>query len=134
MLSKTEGFVELFSIESSANVSLDISPVEGISEKSGFMLVFNRNSGGEEESDVFGNEVWEVVFWNCGWDSSEEEFVILEDKEPLKGMVESWTDEGISNVGKSNFVEVNVTFDWAMFWEAHATIGDSDRDGHVDGC
>lgn len=57
-------FLELFSIESSANVSLDINPVEDNSEKSGFMLVFNRNSGGEEESDVFGNGVWEVGFWN----------------------------------------------------------------------
>ncbi len=83
----------------------------------------SRNSGGEEESDVFGNGVWEVVFWICGWE---------EGKESLKGMVESWTDEAISNVGKSNFVEVSVMFDWAMFWGAHATIGDSDRD--VDGC
>ncbi len=56
------------------------------------MLVCNRNSGGEEESDVFGNGVWEVVFWICGWE---------EGKDPLKGMVESWTDEAISNVGKS---------------------------------
>lgn len=63
-------------------------------------------------------------------DTSEEEFGIWEDKEPLKGMVECWTDEGISNVGKSNSVEANKMFEWG----AHATVGDSDREGHVDGC
>lgn len=50
----------------------------------------------------------------------------MKDKEPSKGMVESWTDEGISNVGESNFVEVNVMFNWAMFLGSHATVGDSD--------
>lgn len=114
MLSKSEGFVEWFSVESSADVPLVI----GLSETSGFMLVFNRNSGGEEASDVFGNG---VILWEAGIDTS----IILEDKESLKGIVESWTDEGISNIGKSNFVEVNVMFAWSMFLGAHATVGDS---------
>lgn len=50
----------------------------------------------------------------------------MEDKEPLKGVVESWTDEVISNVGKSSFIEVNVMFNGEMFLGSHATVGDSD--------
>jgi len=129
VLSKIEGFVKRFSFESSADVPSSIRPVEGTSDKT---LVFNRNSGDEEQSDVFGNRVLlvEVILWNGEWDSStdtsEEVFDILEDKEPLEGMVESWTGEVISNGGKSNFIEVNVMFNGAMFLGSHATVGDSD--------
>lgn len=66
VLSKIEGFVKQSSMESSADVPSTIRPVEGISEKTGFRLVFNRNSGEEGQSDVFGNRVLlvEVIVWN----------------------------------------------------------------------
>lgn len=65
VLSKLEGFVKRFSVESS-DVPSPIRPVEGISDKTGFTLVFNRNSGEEGQSDAFGNRVLlvEVILWN----------------------------------------------------------------------
>lgn len=66
---------------------------------SGFRLVFSRNSGEECNSGVIGNGLQDS-------DTSEEVREISERKKPFDGTV-----VGISNVGKSNFGELNVVLD-----------------------